>query len=108
MGWPTAGEGTTTINWTGDVNTIADVYAAETTVTIYGNFSISANFKVKKYKGDVNGDRDINLTDAILALQVIARIEPSTTVDNEADVDGDKRIGIEEVIYILQKILELR
>ena len=32
------------VNWTGDMDTIADVYAVETTVTMYGNFSITANF----------------------------------------------------------------
>ena len=32
------------VNWTGDVDTIADIHATETTVTMYGNFSISANF----------------------------------------------------------------
>lgn len=96
------------VNWTCDTETIGNISIADTTIDMNGNYSITANFKVKKYKGDVNGDRDINLIDAILALQVIARIEPSTTVDNEADVDGDKRIGIEEVIYILQKISELR
>jgi hypothetical protein len=32
------------VNWTGDVDTIADVYAAATNVTINGNYSITANF----------------------------------------------------------------
>ena len=30
--------------WTGNVSTIADIYAAETTITIGGNYSITANF----------------------------------------------------------------
>ena len=33
------------INWTGDVSTIADVNAASTTVTMNGNYSITANFE---------------------------------------------------------------
>jgi hypothetical protein len=35
------------IEWTGDVNNIADVYAAETTITMNGNYSITANFTVE-------------------------------------------------------------
>ena len=32
-------------NWTGDVNTIADVEAASTNITMSGNYSITANFE---------------------------------------------------------------
>jgi hypothetical protein len=32
------------VNWAGDVGTIADVNAASTTITIYGDYSITANF----------------------------------------------------------------
>jgi len=59
-------------------------------------------------KGDVDKDGNVDLTDAILALQVIAGIEPTTQVYKEADVNGDGKIGIEEVIYILQKFSGLR
>jgi len=31
--------------WTGDVGTIADIHDAETTITMYGNYSITANFE---------------------------------------------------------------
>jgi hypothetical protein len=34
--------------WTGDVGTIADVYAASTNITMNGNYSVTANF-VKQY-----------------------------------------------------------
>jgi len=36
------------VNWTGDVGTIADVYAAETAITMNGNYFITADF-VKQY-----------------------------------------------------------
>ena len=36
--------GATFVKWTGDVDTIADVHAAHTTITAYGNFSVTANF----------------------------------------------------------------
>ncbi len=35
------------VNWTGDTETIADVNAAETTITIEGDYSITANFEEK-------------------------------------------------------------
>jgi alpha-tubulin suppressor-like RCC1 family protein len=35
------------INWTGDVGTIANVNAAQTTITINDNYSIAANFEEK-------------------------------------------------------------
>jgi len=46
-----ADEGYQFANWTGDVGTIADVYAASTTITINGSYSISANFE------EITGDQ---------------------------------------------------
>jgi len=40
-----AGEGYLFVEWTGDVGTIADVYAATTTITMNGDYSITANFE---------------------------------------------------------------
>ena len=31
--------------WTGDVGTIADIYSSSTSITMYGNYSITANFE---------------------------------------------------------------
>ena len=58
--------------------------------------------------GDVDGDNDVDLADAILALQVMAGITPSTTIYKEADVNGDGKIGMEEAIYIIQKVCKVR
>lgn len=52
--------------------------------------------------GDVDGNGDIGLSDAVLALQVCTGLDVSVNVD--AALNGDKKIGIDEVIYILQKI----
>jgi len=35
------------VNWTGDVSTIANVNAATTTITMNGDYSITANFEEK-------------------------------------------------------------
>ncbi|MFO7773020.1 MAG: glycoside hydrolase family 99-like domain-containing protein [Dehalococcoidia bacterium] len=37
------------VNWTGDVDTIADINASSTTITMNGNYSITANFQAKGY-----------------------------------------------------------
>ena len=39
-----ADEGYLFVNWTGDISTIADVYDAETIITMNGDYSITANF----------------------------------------------------------------
>ncbi len=52
-------------------------------------------------KGDINYDNRINLTDAILALQISGETESSQSLCMFADVNEDNRIGLEEVIYIL-------
>jgi len=64
-------------------------------------------------KGDINGDGNVNLTDAILCLRVLAGLDTSGLLRSDygtsgTDVNGDNSIGIEEVIYILQKVSEKR
>jgi len=41
----TAGVGYQFVEWTGDVGTVADVYAASTTITMNGDYSVIANFE---------------------------------------------------------------
>lgn len=60
------------------------------------------------FDGDINKDGQIDLTDAILVLQVLAGLEPALPVYKQADVNEDGKIGLEEVIYILQKVSGLR
>ncbi|MGD9972826.1 MAG: DUF1566 domain-containing protein [Desulfatirhabdiaceae bacterium] len=57
-------------------------------------------------KGDLNDDGNVDLTDLMLALQVLAGQQP-TGLNPAADVDGDSRIGLAEVIFILQKVVGL-
>jgi len=59
-------------------------------------------------KGDINYDGQVNLTDAVLALQVITAILPQQIVYKEADVNGDGKIGLAEVIYTLQNVAGMR
>ncbi len=53
--------------------------------------------------GDVNGDTNVDLTDAILSLQITTD-SASGRVLKEADVDGNGAIGIEEAIKILDEL----
>jgi len=69
----------------------------------------SKNITVALYHlaGDVNGDRVVDMADAILALQILSR-ETSTTVYKEACIDGDGIIGLPEALYIMQKVAGIR
>ena len=59
-------------------------------------------------RGDVNGDAQVDLADAILALKVASEQAVNSQVYRDADVDGDGKIGLQEAIYILQKAAGLR
>ena len=63
--------------------------------------------KIELLKGDVNGDTNVNLADAILALKVIVGLNP-TGINLNADVNGDNKIDLAEVIYVLQHVAGLR
>jgi hypothetical protein len=58
-------------------------------------------------KGDINGDGNVNLADATLALQVMSGLYPEGIHPDyaSADVNGDGQIGWAEVMYIMQVVL---
>jgi Matrixin/Divergent InlB B-repeat domain/Dockerin type I domain len=72
-------------------------------VTMSQAKNVTATFNIEKSIGDVNGDGDITLADAILSLQVISGKTPAQAVNKAADVNGDGEIGLPEVLYILQR-----
>jgi Leucine-rich repeat (LRR) protein len=73
-----AGDGYRFVNWTGDVSTIANVNGASTTITMNGDYSVSANFK----EDEVVTFIDHNLEAAVRA--AIAKPEsPIYTADME-------------------------
>jgi cytoskeletal protein CcmA (bactofilin family) len=82
-------------NWTGDVTTVADVNAADTTVTMYGDYTVVANFAPEtlchdcwhyavvalggpesKFEttGDMAGDVFINSPDVLVKLKTAATL----------------------------------
>ncbi|MEE4356361.1 MAG: chitobiase/beta-hexosaminidase C-terminal domain-containing protein [Desulfococcaceae bacterium] len=63
-------------------------------------------------KGDINGDMNLNLADAILALKVTVGADSSGMIvpdypNSGADANGDSRIGMEDAVYILRKVAGL-
>jgi hypothetical protein len=58
--------------------------------------------------GDLNGDTSVDLTDAILAAQVIAGAQTEQTVFTSCEVSGDDKIAGEEMNFILQNACGLR
>jgi len=65
------------------------------------------NYGTFAAKADLNRDSRVNLTDAILALQICGGMEPvidTTFGIPNIDIDADLKIGMPEAIYILQEI----
>lgn len=67
------------------------------------NFALEPDDSVTPTPGDVSGNGETDLADAVLALRILAGAEISSYINIKADVDGDEEIGLAEVIYILQK-----
>ncbi len=58
--------------------------------------------------GDIDGDGEITVKDAIAVLRHIAGIETlSPEQEQRADVNGDKKIDVRDAILILQKVVGL-
>ena len=54
--------------------------------------------------GDVDGDENVNVTDALTALQAaVGKISLSDEAKTAADVDGDGKITVTDALLILQK-----
>ena len=87
-------EGYLFVNWTGDVDTIANVNAASTGITINGNYSITANFE---YEGVYFADPNLRAAireaigipeDPICASDLAGLTSLSASEKNIADLTG--------------------
>ncbi len=78
-------------------------YATNSNGTSYGN---NVTFTTNAIKGDIDASGTIDLADAVLALKVLAGLNPGG-VHSSADINEDTRIGIEEVIHALREISKL-
>jgi hypothetical protein len=64
-------------------------------------------------KGDLNGDDDLNLIDAIISMQTLSGLNTSAYIrtgypSSGADINEDNSVGLAEAIYILQGLSQLR
>jgi hypothetical protein len=105
------GSGNGTVGFEITANTAADQRAGS--ITIGGQtFTVNQPGTSTVLKGDINGDGNVNLADAVLALQVNAGMAPSGIrsgyAASGADVNTDGKIGMPELLYILQYVAGLR
>jgi len=75
--------------WTGDVSTIADVYASSTTITMSGDYSITANF-VKQYDLTTNSTEGGSITEPG---EDTFTYDEGTVVDLIAEAEESYRFG---------------
>ena len=90
--------------------TIIDDYTIEIELTITDGV-VDPPFvlaQVLTGPGDVNGDRIVNLADAVLSLQLAGGMSVVEPVTPAADINFDGYIGLAEAIYSLQKTAGLR
>ena len=61
--------------------------------------------------GDVNGDKTVDLIDAVISLQELAGMVTSEVLadypTSGADVNGDGKLGLTEAIYVMRTAAEL-
>jgi hypothetical protein len=79
-------------------------YPAITTRRDYRSekFGIGVNESLFSVKDDVNSDGHVDLSDAILCLQVVSGLLQDS-INLAGDVNGDGKIGMAEAIYALRK-----
>ena len=81
--------------WTGDVDTVADVSASQTTFTMpESDVTIDADYLLI---GDATQDGLLNMEDALYIRQMIAGLRTGVS---EADVDGDGLTNVSDMTYM--------
>jgi hypothetical protein len=76
------------------------------TVAMNSAKSIGAGFRAARKEG-IDDSLKVDLTDAVLAMQIISGVIFPEAVYPQADVNEDQKVGLPEVIYILQKVAEV-
>jgi hypothetical protein len=95
----------------GEDNTLR-IRAVDKAGNVSGESSVDITSEFIYEMGDINGDRTVGLADALLALQVLNRVDTQNGVapDYEysgADVDGNGKVGLAEVVYIVRHLAGL-
>jgi len=100
----------------GGTSTIREVLARQPFATFDTDLRILAvsdiyyewNLPPDLLTGDINGDGVVDLTDAILVLQLMSGMQTSASVTKEAATRGDGKIGILDAIHALQNVPDMR
>ncbi len=71
---------------------------------IHNDNSIALNEELKEL-GDINDDAAVDLTDAILVLQVLSGIDPVNPINSANSIDSNLQVGIKDAIYILRDVV---
>ncbi len=71
-----------------------------------GNIISTVKGPYSQPAGDINGNDIVELSDGIMALQIMTNIAPILPISGDANSDG--RIGLAEVIFILQQVAGMR
>jgi uncharacterized repeat protein (TIGR02543 family) len=97
-------QGYTFTGWSGNTSTIANVSAANTTITMNDNYSITANFGLPNsgLYGDANRDGDINVMDySAVKLMILGK----TRLDASGDANRDGDINVMDYSAVKLMIL---
>ncbi len=95
----------------GGYNKVNGVYFASGETLISAKTNANMSFRCVRSLdlsyplGDFNHSGDVDLSDAVIALKILAGIEPSDYYV-DVEVNGDSRIGIEDLIYVLQVVAD--
>jgi len=73
---------------------------------IVENHTIEVKFETN-LPGDIDGNKKVELADAVLGLKILAGIQSAANIQIGADVNADGKISIAEVIYVLRKVVGL-
>jgi lysophospholipase L1-like esterase len=69
----------------------------------FATFASDLNLKLIP-PGDVDSNYSVDLSDAVLAMQVLSDGEMPALFNQSADINSDQKVGLEEAIYILQEL----
>lgn len=59
-------------------------------------------------QGDMNDDKDVTLSDAVLIMRFLSKTSLSKPLQKEVGVGSDQKIGLDDFIYVLQVVSGLR
>ncbi|MEE0676174.1 MAG: dockerin type I repeat-containing protein, partial [Ruminococcus sp.] len=88
-----------------DINADVDIFFDDAYYDIYSGTGGNIILRITPIRGDVNGDAEVDITDATDIQYALAQLEEFTPAqERNADVDGDGQMSIKDVTRI-QKYL---